>query len=334
MDDRFQEKQPAVVSWHLLVIGFLGTGMILFGIAIFVTHRASIAHLFTPKPIVFDTSMYPSAMPNRTFVAPTIEGRAAIVYDLAQKKILYGKNEGVQLPLASLTKLMTAYVARTTLKNDTAVVIPQDRLPTDGDPALISGDVWHLKDLLGYTLMQSSNDGAHAIAGAAGAVLNKGGVEDDQAFVAKMNAMTQQLGMPQTFFKNETGLDTSMQQSGAYGSARDVAILLGQLLAIAPDIFEETGALSGTFVSTTGKVYTARNTNQHVGEIPGLIASKTGYTDLAGGNLAVVFDAGVNHPIAIVVLGSSSEGRFRDTKALADASMLYFTGKDMEQAQK
>ncbi len=311
-----------------------GASAVLLGTGGFIARSIDVAPFFEPQPIVFDTTMYPSAMPTKTFIAPTIEGRAAIVFDLAQKKTLYAKNEGMQLPLASLTKLMTAYVAHTALDNHAHVVIPQDRLPADGDPALISGDIWDFKDLLGYTLMQSSNDGARAIAGAAGAVISGKNGEDQQAFVAKMNAATQELGMAQTYFSNETGLDTSLQESGAYGSARDVAVLLGHLLQDAPEIFEDTGTLTGTFISTTGKIYTARNTNQRIGEIPALIASKTGYTDLAGGNLAVVFDAGVNHPIAVVVLGSSSAGRFNDTKALVDATLQYFTGKTMEQAQK
>jgi D-alanyl-D-alanine carboxypeptidase len=56
-----------------------------------------------------------------------------------------------------------------------------------------------------------------------------------------------------------------------------------------------------------------------------LIASKTGYTDLAGGNLAVAFDAGVNRPIVIAVLGSSREERFSDVEKLASAVLLELT---------
>ncbi len=59
-----------------------------------------------------------------------------------------------------------------------------------------------------------------------------------------------------------------------------------------------------------------KNTNEVVQNIDGLIASKTGYTDLSGGNLVVAFDAGLNHPIIVTVLGSSQEGRFSDTLKL------------------
>ena len=52
-----------------------------------------------------------------------------------------------------------------------------------------------------------------------------------------------------------------------------------------------------------------------------MIASKTGFTNLAGGNLAIVFDAGFMHPIAIVVLGSTIDGRFSDILKLQRAAL-------------
>jgi D-alanyl-D-alanine carboxypeptidase len=78
-------------------------------------------------------------------------------------------------------------------------------------------------------------------------------------------------------------------------------------------------------VSEDGFIHTAENTNKQVYSFPGLLGSKTGYTDYAGGNLAVVFDAGLNHPIAVVVLGSSLDGRFTDVRKLVDATAEYMT---------
>ena len=54
-----------------------------------------------------------------------------------------------------------------------------------------------------------------------------------------------------------------------------------------------------------------------------MILSKTGDTDLAGGNLAVAYDAGINEPIIIVVLGSTQEGRFADVATLASSTAAY-----------
>ena len=66
-----------------------------------------------------------------------------------------------------------------------------------------------------------------------------------------------------------------------------------------------------TIRSTTGTVHTLANTNPDTTQIPGLLMSKTGYTDLAGGNLVIIFDAGIDHPVAIVVLGSTRDDRHR-----------------------
>jgi D-alanyl-D-alanine carboxypeptidase len=57
-------------------------------------------------------------------------------------------------------------------------------------------------------------------------------------------------------------------------------------------------------------------TNQAIESLPGAEASKTGYTDMAGGNLGVVVDISLGHPVVIVVLGSTKEGRFRDMSIL------------------
>lgn len=55
------------------------------------------------------------------------------------------------------------------------------------------------------------------------------------------------------------------------------------------------------------------------------MASKTGLTDLAGGNLAIAFDAGLGHPIVVVVLGSTEDGRLTDVENLVDATLASFT---------
>ena len=61
------------------------------------------------------------------------------------------------------------------------------------------------------------------------------------------------------------------------------------------------------------------NTNQTIETLSGAEASKTGYTDRAGGNLAVIVDISVGHPIVIVVLGSTRQGRFQDIDVLYKA---------------
>src|SRR5581483_3239330 len=102
--------------------------------------------------------------------------------------------------------------------------------------------------------------------------------------------------------ENGTGLDIDSEQAGAYGTARDIATLAGKLLEKAPDIAGATIEPSISIRSEEGVLHNEQNTNQDVVHVPGILLSKTGYTDLAGGNLVVVYDAGIGHPIAVVVL--------------------------------
>jgi D-alanyl-D-alanine carboxypeptidase len=140
-----------------------------------------------------------------------------------------------------------------------------------------------------------------------------------------MNAKAHSLGLSQTYFLNVTGLDINSTISGGYGSAKDMAKLFTYAVKTYPDVFEAT-SYPQISVSSIGKTkYQVDNTDTIVGQIPGLIASKTGYTDLALGNLAILFDAGLMHPIAIVVLGSTEEGRFTDTISLVNKTLDFIT---------
>ena len=77
--------------------------------------------------------------------------------------------------------------------------------------------------------------------------------------------------------------------------------------------------LSSTKTNTFGGMH-PENTNKVVDAIGTVLASKTGYTTLAGGNLVVAFDAGVDRPIIVVVLGSTHQGRFYDVLKLVEAT--------------
>jgi len=127
--------------------------------------------------------------------------------------------------------------------------------------------------------------------------------------------------LTQTYFINPTGLDTNKTISGGYGSARDAAKLLEYAVINMPDIIESTRHTAINFESLSDINHRATNTNSSIDTLPGLIASKTGYTDLAGGNLVIAFDAGINRPIIISVLGSTQSGRFEDIEKLVNASL-------------
>jgi len=231
-----------------------------------------------------------------------IEAEAVFVWDMYNQKEIFSKNKEQQLPLASLSKIMTALVASD--YEDKNLIVKLDK------------EKWNLKNLLDFTLISSSNSGAAAVASAIQSISNENG---KNSFVEKMNKKTKELGLKQTYFLNESGLDIDEEYlSGSYGSARDITMLFDYIIKNKPEILEATSYKKLNLISEDKKIHDAENTNTAINDIPLVIASKTGYTDLAGGNLVVVFDNGMMRPIIVSVLGSSKNGRFEDVKKIVN----------------
>ena len=251
-------------------------------------------------------TMAPAPLSHVSIDPKSIRAKSAILYDAATGEILYAKNPELQLPLASLTKLATA-LAVLSEGEDRFVTIRKQDLSPEGDSNLHVGDVWRVGDLVAFSLTSSSNDGMTA----ASQVLTKTGT------IAAMNAAAASEGLTQSYYLNPTGLDESPSTAGAYGSALDVALLAKKLLQEHPAIFSATtkqpkpnGKSGAGEVSTLSPLW----------DVPGLIAAKTGYTKLAGGNLAAVVDIGLGQPIIAVVLGSTETGRFDDAHMLIESA--------------
>lgn len=264
--------------------------------------------------IVVATSTTPNA-----FAHIPINAKAAIVYDVALGKILYAKNADAQLPLASLTKLLTIYAALSELSPNSPITIPADVTHLDAPHAFSAGQVFTLSDLARLTLTASLNDGAAAIAEATAA-------RENRPLSSVLAGAAAALNLSQTYALNGNGLDVSTAVSGGYGSAYDLARLAGALVEKSPTITAATTHSSAQAVSEGGTSFSVKNTDPIVTTIPHLLLSKTGYTDLAGGNLALVFDVGIEHPIAIIVLGSTLKSRFTDGATLVAATLAHFAG--------
>lgn len=243
----------------------------------------------------------------------TLEARAAYILDITSGETVYEKNADEILPLASLTKIMTAITAADALDDATPIPISRAALAAEGSQGLFVGETWSPRELMRLTLVSSSNDGARALAE----------YFVEESFVQTMNRKSMELGLRKTYFFNATGLDLSRQTSGGYGTAKEIASLLSYGVSHYPDIFNPTRRRELTFASLSGVSHRVKNTNEGVESSFGVIASKTGYTALAGGNLAVVFDAGLQHPLAAIVLGSSPDGRFSDMETLMSAALAY-----------
>lgn len=237
-----------------------------------------------------------------------VKARAFIVYDLVDKKIIAAKNADVSMPLASLSKMMTAFTALSHYGKDTKVTISPENVESGYDLGLKKNQVWTLGELLKYTLVFSSNDGARAIAEALGG---------KKAFVEEMNRDSVLLGLALQF-TDPAGLDVGSVVGGT-GTALDIAKLFAAARMRFPEILDATTKTRVTVNASSGRVSGIPNTNQDIAGFFGAEVSKTGFTDTAGGNLAVVVDITLGHPVAIVVLGSTREARFTDVENLYNA---------------
>lgn len=261
--------------------------------------------------------------PANNFNEVNVVARSAYVFDVKNQRALYKKNETEILPLASVTKLMTALVAHEILDEETSVSVNEQALNQDGDSGLLENEQFKRKTLSDLVLMSSSNDGAYALAISAGNTLNAGGGAN--TFVDAMNIRAAEIGLNNTTYNNPTGLDISEHEAGAYGTARDMAFLMEYIVKNDPAILEPTTESTSRIYSDNGIYHEAENTNFYIDEIPGLIGSKTGYTDLAGGNLVIAYDAGLDRPVVISVLGSTQTNRFTDVLKLIEATNKYLS---------
>ena len=272
-----------------------------------------------------ENNSIPSEVASKSFPNVTLGAKAVYVYDVRTKTVLFAKNENVRLPLASLAKVKSALVARDVSPLYGTLTISKEALAAEGDSGLLQDEKWSLDNLLNFSLVTSSNDGVRAIALSLGALSRAGASSEEiiDDFVGEMNQKARELGLKNTYFWNETGLDQSNVKGGAYGTARDMNALLEYILTHYPELFAATRETTTTLQSLDNHSHIAKNTNDIVAEIPGLLASKTGFTDTAGGNLVIVFDPELGRPIIVSILGSTEQGRFEDARLLVNAVMEY-----------
>ena len=282
--------------------------------------------LFSPAPktppLVTIATSTPLMQGPDAYTHINLIGKSAIVYDLQTGETLYAQDAHTSRPLASITKLLTLYAAANTLPGSAVITMTPDSVAEVNDAAdagFHEGESFAFEDIARLTLAASSNSGAEAIAEAADAARST----DTSSLLA---AAASSAGLTATHASNGSGLDISSTVSGGYGSAQDIAILAGALLKKAPLIAAATTQPYVSITSLQGTTHTFVNTNIDVTHIPNPLLSKTGYTDLAGGNLVVVYDAAINHPVAIVVLGSTESGRFTDVQQLMNATLAHFGG--------
>ncbi|MEK9175495.1 MAG: hypothetical protein AAB795_02775 [Patescibacteria group bacterium] len=252
---------------------------------------------------------------------PDIQARAALVVDFENSNILFEKNSKEALPLASLTKIISALVIEDNSQPDDFVRISKQAVETDGASRLKIGEYFAVKDLLAMAMIESSNDSISALVEFVATKQNIVPKYSEIWFTNLMRQKALSLGAENMIFNNPTGLDVSTTTAGGYGSVENI-IQIAQK-SYSSNIWRFSSAQR--IISQEGRIHTLYTTNILEGDITQLVGSKTGFTDVAGGNLLVLFEYPINHPKAIVVLGSTSQGRFDDVKTLFDYVKKYST---------
>ncbi len=203
--------------------------------------------------------------------ARRLSASGIIIMDVESGQTVFQKNASMEMPMASLTKLMTALVIVENHAMDEKVRVPDDIEDVVGNSIhLPASNTFTVGDLLSALLIMSSNDAAVTLA-----EFHSGSEKD---FAQEMNARAQILGLRDTHYDNASGLDSRRQTS----TPRDVA-LLGTFVMRIPEIAKRMSTASMTITSLEGNSMSLSHTNNLVhGSQSSVVAGKTGTTDAAG----------------------------------------------------
>jgi serine-type D-Ala-D-Ala carboxypeptidase (penicillin-binding protein 5/6) len=278
----------------------------------------------TPVPPKGSLSPFPTALatPPNAMRAPVVDARSALLADALTGTSMDAKAPDLPVPIASLTKVMTALITldRTELDDvvtvDPRAVFDKGEYGSSSTLGLRRGERITVENLLYAMLLGSANDAAVALA------IHIAGSED--AFVRTMNARAHRLGMRHTDFRSANGLDDRGRST-----AHDLLLLVRA--AEATDGFDRiTATKVRTIPAPTGPARRIQNRNALLWLYPGAFGTKTGSTALAGSCLIASAERGGRRLVAIV-LGAHGEA-FSDAAALLNYGFEGFTDQNFASA--
>ncbi len=245
--------------------------------------------------------------------APKITAKAAYLVDLTTGTELYAKNADRRMPVASLAKVMTAYVVRREGSLDDVITITrQDVRHAVNNGAshagLRAGERLTTRDLLYALMLPSAADAANALARRYG--------PGTAGFVAKMNDAARDLGLERTRYTNVDGLPRP--DLGGRSTAREQTRLAMVVLAD-PVIGEIAATTRHRLPKTDGhRAHVWQNSNKLLAQEPGAFGLKTGFTRAAGFCLSFAAAKG-GHTLFGTVLGDTGDAaRLRSATRLLD----------------
>lgn len=325
-------------KWILVPVVILLTALCIFAIL------RGIANDTIPDPTVLETipvSTAPSApeetlptaatqatVPPRVWQQPdpeyTLKARNAFVYDCDSGELLFHLGEmDAQIAPASLTKLLTAYVALEYLQPETVITCGEETtwISSASSVAWVGpGDRLSVEMLVQGMMMQSGNDAAYAVAVAAGRVIaGDAGLSAREAlavFMERVNSRGEELGLTGTHFETPDGLDTWKHYTTPGDMLRIALLVMEQ-----PLLLHYTSITQGVVMYENGESYQYKSTNfllhpESEYYCPDACGMKTGTTKKAGSCLMALFHNGEGY-ILIGVFGCPEyEDRFSDALQL------------------
>jgi D-alanyl-D-alanine carboxypeptidase len=293
------------------VFGFL-RGQVLRRFSVFMTSLAvCCALILSPPAFAAKRGKRAAALEAAQAIALPKPPRPQLVVDVASGVVFHAQEARTLWHPASLTKLMTIYVAFQALKSDrvhfdtplTVSILANQQKPSK--MGFKPGSIVTLEAALYMIMVKSANDMSVAIAeGISGSV---------PAFVNEMNSWSQRLGMTDTVWRNPNGLPDNAQVT----SARDLAILSRALINDFPGLqtFLNTPAIQvGDSIIT--------NHNPLLGRLEGADGLKTGYICDSGFNIVATATRNGARHIAVVLGGDSSRARTEWAALLLEKSFL------------
>ena len=250
--------------------------------------------------------------------------KAAVLMEQGSGTVLYAKNPDIQLPEASITKVMTLLLTFEALQagkvhKEDLVPVSEHSYSMGGSQIWLEpGEQFTLDELLRAVCVSSANDAAVAVAEFIGG--------SETVFVEQMNRRAAELGMNNTHYVNACGLDAP----GHVSSARDVAILSREMLTKHPDITEYTTIWTD---SLRGGQTQLVNTNKLLRRYAGTNGLKTGTTSGAGVCITASASRDGLDLIAVVLGAADSAQRFAAAKALLDYGFANFEHGPIEKPE-
>ena len=263
------------------------------------------------SPILLERSMAsalllanPNFLPIRNWEVeePDIKAKSAIVFDAEKNKVLYEKEIDRILPIASLTKIMTALIVLENIELDEITTISKEAVGAYGEIGnLVVKEKISIVNLLHVLLMESSNDAAVALDEA---VEQKTG----KSFVSLMNEKVDKMGLTSTRFSdpsgfNSTNISTVNEIVEIVKHSFDQSIIWQILKTPEINLSSYNGEIKHHWV----------NTDELLNRLPNVIGGKTGYTTEAEGCLILVVEIS-SKKIISVILGAKE--RFLETEEL------------------